>query len=518
MAAPDNGNGEPRATTVLIKPEDGPPVLVDVPPMPVAFGLKDGEKDPAILFKAARARKKLYRPITVLGRGSEGEVRLVECLETPDKQLAAMKIVPKADHTPAYIQLRVLSARNTAFLLGAAWRSNKHLPRLVDAFEAQNSLVAVWELLGCPLQAYVARQGGRLNEGDATKVLAGVLSAVSTLHSVDLIHRDLKPANLMLRDANDLSSVCLCDFANTVRREFILKLYQDLDSEGTVKSPAPSTGTIEVASSISSVIAEISSTTSTASTSGDSGVVVHSGSDGNLGAGSSGTGINLPKLVALVAGTPLFMSPQATAAMPPSTKDDLWSVGCIAYELLYGKSPFDGVQSIVDLTNRIVEGKINPPPAEVEVSDAAKDFIARCLSVDPTARPTADEALRHPWLVAAVSADTYHASRKPIGRPVDSEAPVPVAPAVTVEEPKPPAPRQVQELQNLLPPFTQFSGTFAGTPNHAFTVTGAEVVFDPITGELRVVSGGLNKSVKDWTANMGWNEDDDDDPDPMMSM
>ena len=34
------------------------------------------------------------------------------------------------------------------------------------------------------------------------------------------------------------------------------------------------------------------------------------------------------------------------------------------------------------------------------VSETAKDFVRECLTIDPTSRPTAEEALRHKWLAS----------------------------------------------------------------------------------------------------------------------
>ena len=34
------------------------------------------------------------------------------------------------------------------------------------------------------------------------------------------------------------------------------------------------------------------------------------------------------------------------------------------------------------------------------VSETAKDFVRTCLTIDPAARPTAEEALRHRWLAS----------------------------------------------------------------------------------------------------------------------
>lgn len=42
------------------------------------------------------------------------------------------------------------------------------------------------------------------------------------------------------------------------------------------------------------------------------------------------------------AGTPLYSSPQVLSRQHYSTKCDIWSLGTILYELLYGQVPFEG--------------------------------------------------------------------------------------------------------------------------------------------------------------------------------
>ena len=41
-------------------------------------------------------------------------------------------------------------------------------------------------------------------------------------------------------------------------------------------------------------------------------------------------------------GTPLYMSIQILKGMPYSSKCDIWALGCIFYELLYGRTPWVG--------------------------------------------------------------------------------------------------------------------------------------------------------------------------------
>jgi serine/threonine protein kinase len=44
----------------------------------------------------------------------------------------------------------------------------------------------------------------------------------------------------------------------------------------------------------------------------------------------------------LVLGTPLYMAPELVQHQKYSEKVDVWSMGCITYQLLSGKTPFDG--------------------------------------------------------------------------------------------------------------------------------------------------------------------------------
>jgi len=80
-----------------------------------------------------------------------------------------------------------------------------------------------------------------------------------------------------------------------------------------------------------------------------------------------------------------------------TNKCDMWSVGAIVYVLLSGKVPFPGNKP-ADIVEAIRKGSFhyNHEPFK-KVSDAAKDFINNLLALSPEKRPTAEEALKHPW-------------------------------------------------------------------------------------------------------------------------
>ena len=77
---------------------------------------------------------------------------------------------------------------------------------------------------------------------------------------------------------------------------------------------------------------------------------------------------------------------------------DLWSCGVILFILHGGYPPFYD-ESEPRLFRKIRQGNpdMNDPVWE-EVSQDAKDLIAKLLVVDPTKRLTIEQVLEHPWM------------------------------------------------------------------------------------------------------------------------
>jgi len=78
-------------------------------------------------------------------------------------------------------------------------------------------------------------------------------------------------------------------------------------------------------------------------------------------------------------------------------------MGVITYFLLCGYTPFDR-ESRAKETQAIITGDYKFEPVEYweNISETAKDFVRRCLTVNPTKRPTAQEILEHKWLSSKV--------------------------------------------------------------------------------------------------------------------
>lgn len=96
-------------------------------------------------------------------------------------------------------------------------------------------------------------------------------------------------------------------------------------------------------------------------------------------------------------GTPYYIAPEVLRR-DYTSKCDLWSVGVIAYIMLCGYPPFYG-ESDKDIFRRIAAGKFHFPHREWgHVSLEAKEFVKSLLRVKPSERPTAREAIQHPFI------------------------------------------------------------------------------------------------------------------------
>ncbi|KAL7461381.1 hypothetical protein ACHAXS_001800 [Conticribra weissflogii] len=94
-------------------------------------------------------------------------------------------------------------------------------------------------------------------------------------------------------------------------------------------------------------------------------------------------------------GTAYYMSPELLKGEYGISCDN-WSVGIVAYILLSGYPPFNG-DTDPDIFAAIKRGHFEFP--QHGFSDEAKDFINSLLRRDPRKRLSAEDALKHPWIM-----------------------------------------------------------------------------------------------------------------------
>jgi len=93
-------------------------------------------------------------------------------------------------------------------------------------------------------------------------------------------------------------------------------------------------------------------------------------------------------------GTPRYMSPEQASGEAATEKSDIYSLGCVAYELIAGRPVFEG-KSAMDLMASHLRDQPQPL-AEIRpgIDRELASVVMRCLAKDPAARPTATEVAK----------------------------------------------------------------------------------------------------------------------------
>jgi serine/threonine-protein kinase len=106
------------------------------------------------------------------------------------------------------------------------------------------------------------------------------------------------------------------------------------------------------------------------------------------GDGARDSDLNALTQLGVSVGTPAYISPEQAAGDPNiDQRSDIYSLGCMAYELLTGRAPFAGRSPQRTLAAHLTE---TPEPiAELrpDVPPALGELVMRCLAKDPAKRP-----------------------------------------------------------------------------------------------------------------------------------
>lgn len=90
-------------------------------------------------------------------------------------------------------------------------------------------------------------------------------------------------------------------------------------------------------------------------------------------------------------GTPGYLSPEICGRRQYNSKSDIWSLGCVLYQLMTLRPPFTG-RNMNQLLNAIVRGHFPPMPARF--SYELRQTVAAMLRKNPEERPSAEALLR----------------------------------------------------------------------------------------------------------------------------
>ncbi|MBA3353285.1 MAG: protein kinase [Blastocatellia bacterium] len=348
-----------------------------------------------------------------LGRGGMGTVYLAIHLGT-ERPVAVKVIAPQFMERAEFVERFRREARAAGRL------RHPNVVNVTDFGFAETSdgraAYLVMEYLdGCTL-GEILEEEHNLPIAWTLDILEQVCSAVHEAHEQGIIHRDLKPDNIWLEpNQRGGYTVKVLDFGIAKLEEH--RPFDGIGSDAIDISVAPnpthvysakdtvaeSSGDTRIHDSVSPTLILQSGTIVQTPQSDEArtaiipiaplvgdpetiGTRLISGS--NDGDASSATGSELTRVGAVI-GTPLYMSPEQCRGEKLDARSDIYSMGVIAYQMLSGKTPFEG-----DFTYVMEAHKSFPiPPLDAKkVRKKLKLVIATALAKNPDDRPQTAEA------------------------------------------------------------------------------------------------------------------------------
>jgi eukaryotic-like serine/threonine-protein kinase len=279
-----------------------------------------------------------YEILSPLGAGGMGEV--YRARDTRLGRDVAVKVLPQHLSSNSEVRARFEREAKTVSSL-----NHPNICTLFDVGREADTDFLVMELVeGETLATRLER--GALPAPEVLKIGVQVADALSRAHRAGVIHRDLKPGNIMLTR----SGAKLMDFG--------LARATGLAGPGSGSGLTAMTHSPTIAQPLT----------------------------------AEGT----------IVGTFQYMAPEQLEGKEADTRSDIWSLGCVLYEMTTGKRPFEG-RSQASLIAAILEHEPAPIASLQPMSPPALDRLVRAmLAKDPDDRvQTAQDAkLQLEWVRA----------------------------------------------------------------------------------------------------------------------
>ncbi|KAB0343657.1 hypothetical protein FD754_020583 [Muntiacus muntjak] len=104
---------------------------------------------------------------------------------------------------------------------------------------------------------------------------------------------------------------------------------------------------------------------------------------------------NTMELARTCVGTPYYLSPEICQNKPYNNKTDIWSLGCVLYELCTLRHPFEA-NNLQQLVLKICQAHV--PPISPRFSRDLQFLISQLFEVSPRDRPSINSILKRPFL------------------------------------------------------------------------------------------------------------------------
>jgi len=258
-----------------------------------------------------------YEIVALLGAGGMGEV--YRARDTKLGRDVALKLLPDSFAGDAE---RLARFQREAHVLAAL--NHPHIGAIYGLDEAGASVFLVLELvdggtLAETLAALKAR-GSRMPIDDVLTIARQVAEALEAAHERGVVHRDLKPANIALTAAGRAK---VLDFG-------LAKALDPAGASDLSKSP-----TLTFAAT-------------------QAGVIL---------------------------GTAAYMSPEQAKGRTADKRSDVWSFGCVLYEMLAGKRAFEG-EDVPDTLAAVLRGEPDWTALPASLPSPVRALLEGCLKKD----------------------------------------------------------------------------------------------------------------------------------------
>nr|XP_021516772.1 serine/threonine-protein kinase Nek5 isoform X2 [Meriones unguiculatus] len=109
---------------------------------------------------------------------------------------------------------------------------------------------------------------------------------------------------------------------------------------------------------------------------------------------------NSMELAQTCAGTPYYLSPEICQNRPYNNKTDIWSLGCVLYELCTLKHPFES-NNLHHLVLKICQARVAPISPHFSLD--LQSLVPQLFKVSPRDRPSINSLLKRPFLETLVA-------------------------------------------------------------------------------------------------------------------